>query len=271
MLYAHKFLFLVIGILSLATNATAQNSDQSHLPPSGISALTTNSELQNLFDRGEYQALIDRANTDPSTENLVMAARAANTIAYFSESNKTAKRASKQAYGFATMAIEKDSNNAEAFVQAAIGDAVYAARISPVRAFVRGYAKRSRRNLDRALALDPDNPWALSTSGAWHLEVKRAGGARLYGASEQTGFDQFQKARALLPNEISIAYEMALRVLAFKNPEWREDALAALDVAMKAETVSSSFETEIQNRADAFSAEIEKGPAAERAFIKAQH
>ncbi len=228
-------------------------------------------ELQSLFDKGAYQDIIALSQQNPAAENLVMASRAANTIAYFSTQDKAARKASKKAYQFALDALQKNPTLVEAHVQAAISDAIIGGRISPFRAFMKGYAKRSRRSLDRALSLNPDDPWALSTSGAWHLEVKRAGGARLYNADEGIGYAQFVKAREHLPQNISIAYEMALRVLANGKTQWREEALSALSVARDHSLITSAYEAEIQRRAEAFHQAILKGSKTELAFIKAQN
>ena len=50
------------------------------------------------------------------------------------------------------------------------------------RADMRMIDRHHRERIDAALSLDPENPWALSTSAAWRIEVARRGGGALYGA-----------------------------------------------------------------------------------------
>lgn len=233
-------------------------------------AQDTNTSLEK-FNNGYYEDVVEIAKIDPNTENLVLAARALNTIAYLSEKNKPARQAAKEARTYALAAIEKDNQHTEAYVQAAISDALRGSRMSPIRAFMAGLASGARDMLDLALEVEPENPWALSTSGTWHLEVKRAGGGMVYGANASTGYEQVMQARTQLPDNISIAYEAALRFLASGNSDWRQDALIALNVAAQTGPIGSAYEQELRRRAILLQVAVNDGPKAEKTFIKKQH
>jgi hypothetical protein len=154
-------------------------------------------------------------------------------------------------------------------LQAAISLALKGARMSPVRAMFSGLASKARNRIDAALALDPQNAWALSTSAAWRIEVSRRGGGSLYGADPERGFEEFRRARMLAPNNVAIAYECALRLLADGRQEWRNQALAALSDAITAKP-TTKFEADVQALARDFKTAIDAGPKAEEAFIDRQ-
>lgn len=221
------------------------------------------------FARGDYEDTLLIAASEGGAENLALAARTHNAIAYFDPDRKSARKEADAAYDAAREAMRFDPALSEAHLQAAIALALKGALISPARAFLSGLAGKARKEIDAALAIDPDNPWALSTSAAWRIEVARRGGAKLYGADPVKGRDEFIRALEVAPDNVAIAYECALRLLADGRPEWRAEGLSALDAAL-AGAPTTKFEDDIQARAREFRAAIEGGPKAERKFIEAQ-
>ena len=228
-----------------------------------------NNAAYSAYAAGDYAAAVAAATKGGTAEDLALAARALNAVSYFEDGRKSARRTAGDAYEVAKEAIALDPALPEAHLQAAIALALKGARISPVRAFFSGLASKARSEIDEALALDADNPWALSTSAAWRIEVARRGGGSLYGADPVEGHREFLRARALAPDNAAIAYECALRLAADGRAEWRADALASLDAAIAA-TPATRFEADIQALARDFKAAIAKGEKAERAFIDAQ-
>lgn len=222
-----------------------------------------------LYVAGDYQAAVERARAAGGAEDFALAARAMNAVAYFEEGRKSSRRKADDALDLAEKAIELDPGLPEAHLQAAIALALKGARMSPVRALFAGLASKARREIDEAMALNPGNPWALSTSAAWRLEVSRRGGGALYDADPDLGFNEFMQARAADPDNPAIAYECALRLLAAGRTEWRAPALAALEAAIAA-SPETKFERDIQALARALRAAIDNGPQAEQAFIDAQ-
>ncbi|MFZ5618014.1 MAG: hypothetical protein ACOZAA_11930 [Pseudomonadota bacterium] len=221
------------------------------------------------YAAGDYARAVDLARAAGRAEDLALAARALNAVSYFDRERKSARRTADDAIDLAEQAIALDPTLPEAHLQTAIGLALKGARTSPVKAFFSGLAAKARREIDKALALDADNPWALSTSAAWRIEVARRGGGALYGADPEQGHIEFMKARALATDNPAIAYECALRLLADGREEWRADALAALDAALAA-APATKFEADVIALARDFKAAIAQGPDAERAFIARQ-
>lgn len=222
-----------------------------------------------LFVAGEYAAVAERAESIGDAENLAMAAQALNAQAYLQQDNKRAKKILKRSLKLADAAAEADPALVEAHLQSAIAMAQRGSRMSAARAFFLGLGPGARERLDAALGLAPDNPAVLSTSAGWHLGVAARAGNGRFGADAATGRAQFLAARAGDPDSISIAYEMALRLLAYGEPAWRAEALAALEEA-RVNPAPSAFEKAVQKRAHTFADSIENGPEAEVAYIDAQ-
>ncbi|MEL6113184.1 MAG: hypothetical protein AAFR20_10300 [Pseudomonadota bacterium] len=244
--------------------------------PDAQTSLSLFAKGETAFFAGRYEDVLAMARTrleakDPVKEDagvLALAARTENTRAYLRLTPKAASAQTKSARAYARAALARDPVNVEAHLQAAISDAVRGGQVGPIRALFGGYASRARRHLDQALATAPENFWALSTSGAWHLEVARAGGAGVYGADRALGFNQMIRARALAPDNVAIAYETALRVLASNNPDWRAAALDALTVATQTGAITAAHEAQLRERAVALARAVEAGPEAVRQFIK---
>lgn len=222
-----------------------------------------------LYAAGDYESAVDAAKAAGGADNLALAARALNAEAYLAEDRKEARRAAERAIDTAEEALEDDPDEVEAHLQAAIGYALRGANMASFRAFLMNLPVRARRHIDAALALDPQNAWALSTSAAWRLEVYRRGGGSMYGANPDEGYQEFIKARELAPGNIAIAYECALRLFANRREAWRKPALDCLRAA-QAGAPHTDFERRIKARADALARAVSTGPQAEAAFIETQ-
>lgn len=218
------------------------------------------------YARGDYLAAADLATAAGGAENFTMAAIALNAAAYFEPGDRAARRRADAALGLAERAIAGDPSLADAHVQAAVALLLKSSRMSWVSALLSGNAGKARQRLDAALALAPDHPIALSTSGSWRIEVTRRGGGALKGADPERGFDEIQSARALAPGDAIIAYECALRLLADGRNAWRAPALSCLDGALAA-APSRKFEQDVQQLARALKSAVEAGARAEKAFI----
>lgn len=221
------------------------------------------------FVAGDYERSAELARAAKGAENFALAARAINAVAYFEEGRKESRKHADRALDYAEKAVKEDPALSEGHLQAAISLALRGAKMAPARAFILNLPNRARDGLDTALRLDANNPWALSTSAAWRLEVARRGGGKAYGAVPEEGFEEFKKARALAPDNIVIAYECALRLLASERAEWRAIGLQSLDAALAA-LPANAFDKGVQARARAFKAAIDKGPESEAAYVAAQ-
>ncbi|MEM9704668.1 MAG: hypothetical protein AAF850_01185 [Pseudomonadota bacterium] len=223
-------------------------------------------EATQAFVEGRYEDAVEIAEASAAPADLALAARAINTDAYFETDREKARDNAKRAYDFAVAALEKDPSQEEAHLQAAISLAVRGDNMSPAKAFFLRLPTRSRRFIDDALALNPENPWALSTSAAWRLEVARRGGGRIFGADPDEGAAECAAAREQAPENVAIAYECALRLLAHGEENWRDQALTALDAALN-NPPSTAFEKQLQKRAGTLRSAVDAGGDALVAFI----
>lgn len=218
---------------------------------------------------GEYETAAADAAQLGGAENLALAARALNALAYLETDDSDARKIADRALEYAEAANEADPALVEAQLQAAIALAQRGARMAPWRAFFLDLAGRAREALDAALNMDPGNAWALSSSAAWHLEVSRRGGEGRFDSDPDAGYQQFLAAREAAPENLLIAYECALRLIAYDRSDWRSVALQSLDAAL-ALSPENAFEAEVQDRARAFQQAIASGHEAERDFIEEQ-
>ncbi|MFQ5563355.1 MAG: hypothetical protein ACE5FO_07285 [Parvularculaceae bacterium] len=223
-------------------------------------------EAVRLYNEGAYEAAAETAAAGGGTENLALAARALNAAAYLSEDRRTARIIFERAYDYAEVSIALDPNRVEGHLQAAISLAQRGARMAGWRAFLLGLAQRARKEIDLALEVNPGSAWALSLSAGWHVEVARKGGAGTFGSDPELGRRQFLAAHQADSENVAIAYECALRLLAYGEPSWRADALWALENAVSI-SPRNAFERAMRERALALAAAVEKGPEAEREFI----
>lgn len=222
-----------------------------------------------LYVAGDYEGVVRLATELGGADNLGLAARALNAEAYLSEDRSSARRAAERALDFAEAALAIDHDKVEGHLQAAIALAMRGANMAPFRAFLLNLPSRARRHIDEALALDAESAWALSTSAAWRLEVFRRGGGGVYVADPEEGYREFLKARALDPDNVAIAYECALRLLASRRAEWRETALGCHSAA-EAGAPRSDFDRRIKERSNALDRAIAAGPKAEAEFVESQ-
>jgi len=221
------------------------------------------------FEQGQYQAAAEQAVGIGDAENLALAARALNAQAYLEDDDGDARKVANHALNYAEAAIEIDPTLVEGRLQAAIALAQRGARMAPWRAFFMKIAQRARTSLDIALELDSENAWALSSSAAWHLEVSRRGGEGRFGSDPELGHHQFLTAHSIDPENLVIAYECALRFIAYDREEWRAEGLQMLQIAIAA-SPENAFDEAIQMRARAFDQAISEGREAEREFIESQ-
>ena len=219
------------------------------------------------FIAGDFTAAATAAIEIGDSENLAFAARSLNSAAYFEDHRKTARKLADRAFDLGEAAIDKDPLLVEAHLQSAIALALRGANMSSIKAFFKNIPSRAKKRIDRALELEPENQWELSTSAAWHFEVVREGGGRVYGADREIGFEQFEAARVIAPDNVSIAYEFALRLLGSEEEKFRAPALAALDRALSLEP-QSALEEKIVMRVQGLAISVENGSEAEKEFIK---
>jgi tetratricopeptide (TPR) repeat protein len=183
-----------------------------------------------LYAAGKYEEAIRAGSDAGDAPGYATAARAAMAIA--AEKAVPCMECLQRAEKLARKAITVDGRNVagRVYLAATLG---YEARIvGLMTAKMRGYPDEAKVQLDKALSLDPDDPWALAARGGWNVEVVRAGGAFLanmiYGATLKAGFADFDKAFRVEPDNIALRYQYALSLSALDIETYRrqvEDVL----------------------------------------------
>jgi tetratricopeptide (TPR) repeat protein len=188
-----------------------------------------------LYAQGHYSEAMRRGEDSHTAEGLAIAARAA--LADAMTRPEPCLPCLQRAEEDARRAIALDGRVADGHVwrATALG---YEARIQGVvRAQWNSSPAQAKAELDQALALDPNNPYALAALGGWHMEVVRAGGeylaGKIYDASLDKGMALFDRAGRAAPHNVAVHYQIAL-------------SLAGVDPARYRARIESEFETAIQ-------------------------
>jgi tetratricopeptide (TPR) repeat protein len=140
----------------------------------------------------------------------------------------------RQAEADARAALAKDETLVAAHLQLVVALGQVARIRGLIAAQLDGIPQQARAHIKRALALDPNNPWALAATGAWNLEVVRnfRFGSVLFGASRSKGLEAFGAALRADPENIIVRYQYALTLLSFHNSDYRRLGEGALKDAL---------------------------------------
>ena len=203
-----------------------------------------------LYKAGQFTQAEAAGIAENDSEGFAIAARA--VMAEEMMRDQPCLDCLRHAEDLARRAIAADPKVPEGhiYLAAAIG---YESRIiGNIAAQSKGYADEAKRELDAALASDPNDAWALAALGSWHIEIVRSAGPALarwlFGARFDSGRDYYSKAFAAEPANLVIRYQYALTLAAFNLTDYQKDIESELAHAA-AGTSNSAYETFAKNRA----------------------
>lgn len=229
------------------------------LLPAAARAATTE-EIFALYARGDYEHAMKAGEVARTAPGYAIAARAVLADAMLRDSPcleclERAERLSRQA-------VATDPRHAfgQLWLAVSLG---YQSRITGVvKARLRDAPGQSKLALDAAIGADPQNPYAVSALGGWHIEIVRGGGAYLarllYGARESEALALFDRSIKLAPGNVAVRYQIALSLLGFDAEKYRTRILAELRAAMAGEA-ATSYEKQIQGRANELLGLVNRG------------
>jgi hypothetical protein len=189
-----------------------------------------------LYAAGKYQEAMRAGSAANDGPGLALAARAALADAATHPAPCADCLARAENYARAAIAADPRLADAHTFLAITIGER---ARLKGlVLARLHNDPARAKSELDAALALEPHNVMALAALGGWNVEIVRAGGAHLahwlYGASLQSGLDDFTQALRRDPGNVALHYQYALSFSGLDPVAYRATIQAALQDAIKA-------------------------------------
>lgn len=187
-----------------------------------------------LYASGNYIAAADAVAQDDDAATLAFASQALMAACVTTNDRSQISGWLDRAEESAREALERDPNSVDARMQLALVYGVRGRRANIADAVAHNYAPRGKRMIEEALAIEPNNARAHALLGAWHLEVIRRGGragAAAYGARLETGLREFNRARALAPDDPMIPLHFAIALIQLNPDRYGAQAAALLDAS----------------------------------------
>lgn len=191
-------------------------------------------EANILFNKGEYLESVNLASKNISIESYIFQARTLAIYGHFFLEEEEAIKVFKQASEFAFLALDIDSLNDNAHLEAAHTMGRYSQLIGIVSALKEGYAEKISFHLDEALKINPDNVSAQISKGTWHAEIVDKAGFManiLYGATSEQARNHYEIALNLDGENIGVLYEISYGLFLLDE---KEDILKAKQLLTKA-------------------------------------
>jgi hypothetical protein len=213
-----------------------------------------------LYRQGKYDAAISAGTAQGDAQGFAVAARAELAAEAMRDTPCLACIHRAQDDAQKSIAADPKLPEAHIFLAAALG---YESRvIGMIAAGTRGFAWKGKTQIDEALALDADNPWALAAHGSWNIEVVRIGGKTLahwiYGASVEAGLTDFKAAFSAAPENPALRYQYALSLSGYDPQAYRSDIDAALTKTQTLKAMTA-YEAFVQGRAKELQDALKKG------------
>ena len=215
----HKFIILFVLVFCIK-NVWANGSELK--------------EANILFNKGEYLESVNLASKNISIESYIFQARTLAIYGHFFLEEEEAIKVFKQASEFAFLALDIDSLDDNAHVEAAHTMGRYSQLIGIVSALKEGYAEKISFHLDEALKINPDNVSAQISKGTWHAEIVDKAGFManiLYGATTEQARNHYEIALNLDGENIGVLYEISYGLFLLDE---KEDILKAKQLLTKA-------------------------------------
>lgn len=196
------------------------------------------------FSNADFLEAVTLARRAASAEGYAYAARAGLVYADFMAPREERLEFVLKAEVDARRAIALEPKLAEGHLQLAIALGFRGRMEGHLTAHFEGLGKDAQNHLEYVIEHEPDNPWAHALLGGWNLEIVDAGGfvgLTLYGASEETGKAEYDRALELQPGHLVITAQYALQLTALGGAQNRQRAtnlIAAIQVPDQPDALS---------------------------------
>lgn len=187
---------------------------------SGVADDRANQDLRQLFDKGDYKAVIKAGKDMKTAQGLSFASEAMSAQVLLGQVNKRRKTATR-ARKLAQKALKIDADSKEAIVQYALARGFETQSSSPMRVWRKGLIKKSKEAIIEVQETFPEDARGDALMGAWHLGiVRRAGEDRAldwFEATESEGIAFYEKSLLKRPDDIIILANFATALLAIDS------------------------------------------------------
>ncbi len=206
---------------------------------------STSDDALTLYRSGDFARAEQLAVTasDPASRTL-----AAQSILARLMSGELVERAERErrdlarrAQAHAQSALDMDPDYAAAHLRLAAAYGYEGRYVAPLRAFMMRLPQKGRDHIERAIVLDPENPWGPAMLGAWHFEVVRRAGEGRLDSSLDAAFTHYRAAVLMEDVEPAIPYHFAL-ALAAKDPVAHREEIDALLAQVAAHPSEAAFD-----------------------------
>ncbi len=212
---------------------------------------------EQLFARGAWLAAAGLARSDRSAAGHALAARATLVAASLEADRSRRNQLLDLAIEDVEAALARDPDWPEAQLQAA---AAYGFRAQVRRSA--NDVRRSRRHVERALELVPEEPLALAALGYWHgrtvLGAGRFFATLLFGAGRKDAIAAFEAALARAPENLVIRVGFGRLLLRFEERDLSARGLEELERAMPL-PARTALEREMKRQAELLLAAARQG------------
>jgi len=207
-------------------------------------------ELYQLYAAGKYDEAMRAGAAAGDAHGYAIAARAAMADAVLRPAPCMDCLRRAEAYARQAVAADPHDADGQTWLAVALG---YEARITGVvAARLHDAPGQSKAALDAAIKDDPNNAYAVSALGGWHIEVVRGGGSMmarlLYGASESQALVLFDRAVKLAPDNVAIHYQIATLLAGFDARKYRARVEEELQATIH-DAPATAYEKSLQSRA----------------------
>jgi tetratricopeptide (TPR) repeat protein len=210
----------------------------------------TNDEIFAVYARGDYEQAARLGEAAHTAPGLAVAARA--VLAEDVLRDTPCLSCLERAESLARQAVAADPHFALGQVWLAVALGYQARIIGSVKARMKDSPAQSKAALDKAVADDPANAFAVSALGGWNIEIVRGGGATMarlfYGARESEAVALFDRAVRLAPDNVAVHYQIGLSLAGFEPDKYRARIAAEFKAAQSA-VPDTAYEKKIQGRA----------------------
>lgn len=217
----------MVGLAALVVMFAAPSVADVPMPQAEVMA-----HADALYAKGDYVAAAKAAEELATAPGYALAARALLAHATTSAARDDRLVFIDQAEALALQALALDETYVEGHLQLVVAMGHRGKAQNAVMSQFEGLIGLTRRHIDRALELEPDNAWAHAISGGWHLELVRRdpiGFTNLiYGARRSKGIAAFERSLELDPQNIVLHVQYALTLIEFNRKKFRDRATAAL-------------------------------------------